>query len=245
MSGRVVFITGASRGIGRACALAFAREGAQLVLNARTAEALADVHATAIAAGAPEPLLCAYDVADADGIKAAFQRVFKAHGRLDVLVNNAGRMDAALLGMMSQAVLREEIDVNLTGTILHMQAASRLMARGGGGAIVNLSSIVGRFGFEGQVAYGAAKAGVIGATLSAAKELASSQVRVNAVAPGVIETELHRGQTLQQREESLARIRMGRAGTPEEVAALVHFLASDAARYITGQVIGIDGGMSL
>jgi len=126
-----------------------------------------------------------------------------------------------------------------------MQGAAKLMARNGRGAIVNMSSIVGRFGFEGQVPYAAAKAGLIGATLAAAKELAAQQIRVNAVAPGYIDTDLNRQHQEDVHRQNLARVRMGRMGGAAEVADLVRFLASDRAAYITGQVIGIDGGMSL
>ncbi len=245
MNAPVVFITGASRGIGRACALAFARDGAQLVLHARTDEHLAPVLAEVAALPAPAPLACAYDIVDASAASAAFQKIFKQFGRLDVLVNNAGTMEPAALGMVSHEALARTLDINLAAAVLHMQSAARLMARGGAGSIVNISSIVGRFGFEGQVAYSAAKAGLIGATLSAAKELAASKLRVNAVAPGFIDTDLNRQHSPQKHAEALARVRMGRMGQPEEVAALVKFLASDAAAYITGQVIGIDGGMSL
>ena len=245
MTTRVVFVTGASRGIGRACAKMFAAQGAQLVVHAREAAHLEAVIGDAAHAGAAAPLACAYDLAQPDGAKQAFAEIFKRFGRLDVLVNNAGFMEPALLGMISADSLARTLDADLAAAILHMQSAARLMARGGGGAIVNMSSIVGRFGFEGQVAYSAAKAGLIGATLAAAKELAPSQVRVNAVAPGYIDTDLTAGQGERQRADALARVRMGRPGHADEVAALVVFLASDAAAYITGQVIGIDGGMSL
>jgi 3-oxoacyl-[acyl-carrier protein] reductase len=241
----VVFVTGASRGIGRACALAFARQHAQLVIHARTESALEDTAREVLAAGAPPPLVFGYDIAQPDGGKAAFQQIFRQFGRLDTLVNNAGVMEPAALGMLSATALARTLDTDLAAAILHMQSAARLMTRGGSGAIINMSSIVGRFGFEGQVAYSAAKAGLIGATLAAAKELAAAKVRVNAVAPGLIDTELHSTQSEPALRDALARVRMGRMGTPQDVAALVVFLASDAASYITGQVIGVDGGMSL
>ncbi|MFT7721742.1 MAG: SDR family NAD(P)-dependent oxidoreductase [Roseateles sp.] len=243
MRERVAFVTGASRGIGAACATALAQDGYRLVLHASRRESL-----DALLASLPpnaDTLIVAYDMADTDSIGKAFQLVFKQFRRLDVLVNNAGVMEPAKLGMISQQALSRTLDVNLAAAILHMQGAAKLMTRAGHGAIVNMTSIVGRFGFEGQVPYSAAKAGLIGATLAAAKELAAQQVRVNAVAPGYIDTALNRQHHEDVHRQNLARVRMGRMGAANEVADLIRFLASDRATYITGQVIGIDGGMSL
>jgi 3-oxoacyl-[acyl-carrier protein] reductase len=245
MTGRVVFVTGASRGIGRACALAFAASGAQLVLHARTEAHLDEVAAEIAKLGAPAPTRFGYELTDDAAGKAAFAEIFTRHRRLDVLVNNAGTMEPALLGMITDEARRRTLDVNLGAMIANMQAASRLMMRAKTGSIVNMSSIVGRFGFPGQVVYAAAKAGVIGATLSAAKELAPHGIRVNAVAPGYIDTDMNRRHDDAAHADNLARIRMGRMGRSEEVAAVVYFLAGDGAGYVTGQVVGIDGGMSL
>jgi 3-oxoacyl-[acyl-carrier protein] reductase len=154
-------------------------------------------------------------------------------------------MTAARLGMISRQMLEQTLDVNLASAILHMQGAAKLMMKRNAGSIVNISSIVGRFGFEGQVAYAASKAGLLGATYSAAKELAPHQVRVNAVAPGYIDTDLNRQHSEEVHRQNLARVRMGRMGKADEVADLVRFLASDRSAYITGQVMGVDGGMSL
>lgn len=245
MNERVAFVTGASRGIGAACAKALAEDGYKLVLHARTPGALDKLLATLPASCAADSLLLTYDMTEHESISRSYQEIFKRFRRLDVLVNNAGIMEPAKLGMISRQALSHTLEVNLTAAILHMQGAAKLMTRSGGGSIINMSSIVGRYGFEGQVPYAASKSGLIGATLSAAKELAAQRIRVNAVAPGYIETDMNSRHSEEVHKENLARVRMGRMGQPEDVANLVRFLASDAAGYITGQVIGVDGGMSL
>jgi len=242
---RVAFVTGASRGIGAACARALADDGFRLVLHARQLSSLDAFIATLPAEARDKALLFAYDMSDAECIGKSFQEIFKQFRRLDVLVNNAGLMEPAQLGMISQKALARTLQVNLEAAILHMQGATKLMNRTGRGRIINMSSIVGRYGFEGQVPYAASKAGLIGATLAAAKELASKQICVNAVAPGYIDTELNRMHHEDIHQQNLAKVRMGRMGSADDVANLVRFLASDSASYITGQVIGVDGGMSL
>jgi 3-oxoacyl-[acyl-carrier protein] reductase len=169
--------------------------------------------------------------------------VFSAFGRLDVLVNNAGVLKDALIGMVSDDVLEDTFRINTFGAIHHLQAASRLMQRSGGGSIINMTSIIGVVGNEGQIAYGSPKAALIGLTKSAAKELAPRGVRVNAVAPGFIDTDMSRSLPADKYADRVASIKMGRVGTPEDVADVVLFLASDLSRYVTGQVIGVDGGM--
>ena len=245
MKDRVAFVTGASRGIGAACARALAEDGYQLVLHARSHAVTETLLAGLPVASADSSLLLTYDLTEHEAIGRAFQDIFKRFRRLDVVVNNAGIMEPAKLGMISQAALTRTLDVNLAAAIQHMQGADKLMGRSGGGSIINMSSIVGRYGFEGQVPYAASKAGLIGATLAAAKELAPQRIRVNAVAPGYIDTEMNRQHSDEVHRQNLARVRMGRMGQPEEVAHLVRFLASAQAAYITGQVIGVDGGMSL
>lgn len=245
MQERVAFVTGASRGIGAACATALAEDGFRLVLHASRRESLAGLLASLPADTRASAVVLAYDMADTESIGKAFQDVFKQCRRLDVLVNNAGVMEPAKLGMISRQALSRTLDINLVAAILHMQGAAKLMGRNSRGAIVNMSSIVGRFGFEGQVPYSAAKAGLIGATLAAAKELAAQQIRVNAIAPGYIDTDLNLQHHEDVHRQNLARVRMGRMGAASDVADLVRFLASDRATYITGQVIGVDGGMSL
>jgi 3-oxoacyl-[acyl-carrier protein] reductase len=160
-----------------------------------------------------------------------------------VLVNNAGILQDALLGMIPDAMIRQTIDVNTVGPIYHVQEASRLMARNKSGSIINVTSIIGRFGNEGQAVYGASKAALIGLTLSAAKELARHNIRVNAVAPGFINTDMVKQLTEQKYGERMKSIKMGRIGEPEDVANAILFLASDLSSYVTGQVLGVDGGM--
>ncbi|AVZ84744.1 SDR family NAD(P)-dependent oxidoreductase [Acinetobacter sp. WCHA45] len=244
MNDKVVFITGASRGIGAACANLLAAEGYKLVLHARNEESL-NTLLKSLPSSCADSLLLFYDLADPHAISRAFQAIFKRYKKLDALVNNAGIMQPAKLGMIAYDQLSHTLDINLTAAILHMQGATKLMMRNKSGSIINMSSIIGLQGYEGQIPYSAAKAGLIGATLSAAKELAPNQIRVNAVAPGYIDTDLNSQHGENIHQENLQRVRMGRMGKADEVAHLVSFLASDQASYITGQVIGIDGGMSL
>lgn len=240
LTGRVALITGASRGIGLAAARRLADQGASVVLVARQiGEPVLDMFAGVD----PERLLLIEgDVGVADFSQAAVKQVFSRYRRLDILVNNAGIMRPAVTGMISDTDIHESLQTNVAGVVHFTQAAARLMARTGG-SIVNLSSIVGVRGVAGQLVYAASKAGVIGATLAAAKELARHNIRVNAVAPGFIETALTEGLSLEIKAETLRSIGLARPGTAEEVADVILFLASDLSRYVTGQVIGVDGGM--
>jgi 3-oxoacyl-[acyl-carrier protein] reductase len=169
----------------------------------------------------------------------------KRFGRLDVLVNNAGIMRPGVMGATAEADIEQVLRLNLESSLLLTEAAVRLMVRGGAGSIINMSSIIGRVGAPGQFAYAASKAGLIGATLAAAKELAPKGVRVNAIAPGFIATEMTDALSEEARMEAISHIGMARPGTPEDVADAVLFLASDLSRYVTGQVIGVDGGFVL
>lgn len=243
LAGRVAVVTGAGRGIGRAIAEALAAAGADVWLNARRAESV-DVLASELTsrhAGTCRPLL--FDVADPAAIKAGFVMVQQQSKRLDILVNNAGILRDALIEMASLGSMEETWAVNLRGPIICSQYAARLMARGGGGSIVNIASIIGRVGNAGQGVYGASKAGVIGLTYSLSKELAARKIRVNAIAPGVIATDMIAGIPDAKREALVAAIGLGRPGTAEDIAPTAVYLASDMSAYVTGQVIGVDGGL--
>jgi 3-oxoacyl-[acyl-carrier protein] reductase len=246
LAGKIALVTGSTRGIGWATAESFAEHGATVILNGRSSQEALDRRVADIRArfGVPCVGFCA-DVSDAAAVKRYYQEIFKQFKRLDILVNNAGIMQDALLGMIPEPLVRNSLEVNLLGPILNLQEASRLMARNRSGSIVNLSSIIGSKGKEGQAVYGTTKAGIIGLTLSAAKELAPKGIRVNAVTPGLIKTDLLKDVPEQKMAEALGGVKMGRIGEPKDVANVIVFLASDLAAYVTGQVLGVDGGMVL
>ncbi|MDM7860146.1 glucose 1-dehydrogenase [Alteromonas sp. ASW11-36] len=238
---KVILITGANRGIGLTIAQVCTRLGAIVLLAGRN-DAQLEIIAEQLGENA---IPMAYDIADEEQVKAAFGHIKQHIGRLDGLVNNAGAMQSAPVGMTRIADLRAQLDVNTVATFQHAQLATRLMAKQQSGAIVNLCSIIGEQGSAGQAAYATSKAAVSGMTKAMAKEFAPLGVRINGVAPGFIDTDMTADFTAGQREEILANIGLGRMGNTQDVADLVSFLLSDHASYITGQIIGVDGGMRL
>jgi 3-oxoacyl-[acyl-carrier protein] reductase len=243
MTGKVAVVTGASRGIGRAIAIDLARAGADVALFGRDEAALAETQAACRAERSDARISShALDVTDEGAVTAAIGTVLADHGRIDVAVANAGQAQDGLILRFRSADLDRLLDVNLKSAFYLCAAVSKPMVKQRGGAIVLVSSIVGVAGNAGQSAYAASKAGLLGLTKSLAKELGSRSVRVNAVAPGLIETAMTATMPGPAREHYLSTIALGRAGAPEDVAPVVTFLASDAARYVTGQTVVVDGG---
>lgn len=232
LENKVVFITGAGRGIGRVIAEQCITDGAIVYAN--------DLNEFEI----PGAKTICFDVTDTNALKAGLMQVYKAEGRIDCVVNNAAIIQNQKLGMVTKPLLEKMYAVNVFAVIDMIQIASRLMARTGGGCFVNMASVTGVVGSPGQVAYSASKGAVISITKSAAKELAPMNIRVNAVAPGIVKTERFEelyeatGDKINERIEKIA---LGRLGTPQDIANAVSFLASDRASYISGQILGVDG----
>ena len=244
LNGRVAIITGGARGIGLAITKDLAQQGANVIIvGRREAAQVAPVLESLQSDYDSEFHYVGGDVGDPLVAREAVKIAFSTYKRLDILVNNAGVLQDGLIGMISDNNIQETLNTNVVGMMNFTQTASRLMERTGSGSIINMSSIIGRFGNRGQMVYAASKAAVIGITLSAAKELAPKQIRVNAIAPGYIDTDMIAG--LDEETDKLRRdsIGMGRIGLPEDISKLALFLASDNATYITGQTIGVDGAM--
>jgi len=242
LQGRIALVTGASQGIGRACALELARAGATVVLAARNEIKLAETVAEIVGAGGQAEAI-PLDIASQDSIKAGAKAVIERFEKVEILVNNAGITRDGLMMAMKRADWDDVLGTNLTGAFLLTQALLRPMLKNRWGRIINISSVVGRAGQAGQVNYSASKAGLIGLTRSMAREVASRGITVNAVAPGYIETPMTAVLDEKQRTAMMAQIPLGRAGTDLEIAQCVAFLASDGAAYITGHVLDVNGGM--
>ncbi|OKH35373.1 3-oxoacyl-[acyl-carrier-protein] reductase [[Phormidium ambiguum] IAM M-71] len=241
LRGQVAIVTGASRGIGRAIALALATEGANVVVNYASSSTAAEEVVAEINSMGCEAVALKADVSQVEQVENLLNTVTQKWGRIDILVNNAGITRDTLLLRMKPEDWQAVIDLNLTGVFLCTRAVSKLMLKQRSGRIVNITSVAGQMGNPGQANYSAAKAGVIGFTKTIAKEFASRGITVNAVAPGFIETDMTSNL---KSEEILKFIPLGRYGKPEEIAGMVRFLAADsAAAYITGQVFNVDGGM--
>ncbi|WP_035348674.1 3-oxoacyl-[acyl-carrier-protein] reductase [Edaphobacter aggregans] len=242
LNGRIALVTGASQGIGRACALELARRGAQVALAARNADKLAEVAQEITAAGGTAKAYI-LDISSEESIKAGAKAVLADFGKVEILVNNAGITRDILSMRMKRADWDSVLTTNLTGAFLLTQAVMSAMVKNRWGRIINITSVVGETGQAGQANYAASKAGLIGLTKSLARELASRTITVNAVAPGYIETAMTSVLTDDQKKANFQYIPLGRVGTDLDVAHAVAFLASEEASYITGHTLDVNGGM--
>ena len=243
LEGKVAVVTGASRGIGRAIALKLADEGAKVIVNYSGSQAKAEEVVTAIQEAGGEALAMQASVAKSEEVAVLMEAAVKTFGSLDILVNNAGITRDNLLMRMKENEWDDVMDTNLKGVFLCTKAVTRQMMKQRAGRIINISSIVGVAGNAGQANYVAAKAGVIGLTKTTAKELASRNILVNAIAPGFIETEMTAELPEDLKQGMLTQIPLAKLGQPEDIAKAVVFLASEDANYMTGQTLQIDGGM--
>ena len=243
LDGRVALVTGGSRGIGRSLCLALAHAGAAVAVNYARNQAMAEEVVREIESAGSRAIAVGFDVANEEAVEAGIKTVLEKFGQLDILVNNAGITNDNLLLRTKKESWDEVIATNLTGTFLCSRTVLKPMMKARRGAIINISSIIGEMGNVGQAAYSASKAGLLGFTKSLAKEVGSRNITVNAVTPGFIKTEMTDTLSEEHVKKMQEQIPLGRLGDPEDVAGLVVFLSSPNATYITGQVLGVNGGM--
>ena len=245
LENKVALVTGAGRGIGRAIAIALAKEGAEVVVNYNGSEERAKEVKQTIEENGGKASIYKCNVSDFEACEAMIKDIVKEHGRLDILVNNAGITKDGLIMKMKEDDFDSVLNVNLKGTFNTIRHSARQMLRQKSGKIINISSVSGILGNAGQANYAASKAGVIGLTKTMARELGSRGITVNAIAPGFVDTEMTGVLSEEIRENACRQIILGRFGKPEDIANVAVFLASDKANYITGQVISVDGGMNV
>lgn len=245
LSGKTALVTGASRGIGKAIALELARLGADVAVNYAGSEQKAKEVAEEIQAMGRRSFVVQCDISNSEAVQSMVKETVEQFGRLDILVNNAGITRDNLIMRMKDQEWDEVIDTNLKGVFLCTKAVTRQMMKQRSGRIINISSVVGRIGNAGQANYTAAKAGVIGLTKASARELAARGITVNAIAPGFIATDMTDELPAESKEQLIGQIPLGTLGETADIAAAAAFLASDGAKYITGQVLGVDGGMAM
>ena len=245
LENKVALVTGAGRGIGRAIAIALAKEGAEVVINYNGSEERAKEVKQTIEENGGKASIYKCNVSDFEACEAMIKDIVKEHGRLDILINNAGITKDGLIMKMKEEDFDSVLNVNLKGTFNTIRHSARQMLRQKSGKIINISSVSGILGNAGQANYAASKAGVIGLTKTMARELGSRGITVNAIAPGFVDTEMTGVLSEEIRENACRQIILGRFGKPEDIANVAVFLASDKADYITGQVISVDGGMNV